>query len=150
VSNQEAEVLEVERRVRALPETVFAFFTDPAKMTRWVGTDVMVDARPGGAFRINVTSRHTARGHFVEVTPYRRIVMAWGWDDGPFTPGSTRVEVDFIPDGDATIIRLRHSGLDADGRTSHRQGWEHYLDRLVIAGSGEDAGVDPWFDSPPA
>jgi uncharacterized protein YndB with AHSA1/START domain len=86
---------------------------------------------------------------YVEVTPYERIVITWGWDSGPVTPGSTRVEIDFIPDGTATILRLRHFGLDADGMTSHEMGWTHYLPRLVIAAAGGDAGIDPWTMAPP-
>lgn len=130
-------------RIEAKPETVFAFFTDPAKMVQWKGIDATLDARPGGVYRVNVNGRDTAVGEYVEVTPYERIVITWGWTAGPITPGSTRVEIDLTPDGDATILRLRHFGLDADGRASHAQGWTHYLQRLVLAGAGKDPGPDP-------
>ena len=145
-----SEVFETEVRVEAPPETVFSFFTDPAKTLQWMGTDAALDPRPGGVFRVNVTGRETAIGEYVEVTPHERIVMTWGWDNGPITPGSTRVEIDFIPDGNATLVRLRHFGLDAEGRASHAEGWGHYLDRLVIAGAGRDPGPDPWREAPPA
>jgi hypothetical protein len=26
----------------------------------------------------------------------------------------------------------------------HHVGWEHFLDRLVLAGAGKDPGPDPW------
>src|SRR5690606_39831917 len=107
-------------RSRATPEVVFEYFTDPAKMVQWVGTDAALDARPGGSFRISVLPQtDVARGEFLEIDRPRRIVMSWGWESGPITPGSTRVEVDFVPDGDGTIVRLRHLGLDEAGRTSH-------------------------------
>ncbi len=102
------DVYEIEVRVEARPETVFAFFTDPARMVQWKGVDALLDARPGGVYRVNVTGRETVIGEYVEVTPPHRVVFTWGWDNGPILPGSTRVEVDLIPDGDATIVRLRH------------------------------------------
>ena len=144
----QSDAYETEVRVEARPETVFAFFTDPGRMVQWKGVDAMLDARPGGIYRVNVTGRETVIGEYVEVTPPRRIVFTWGWDNGPVLPGSTRVEVDFIPDGDATIVRLRHFGLDAEGQASHREGWEHYLPRLALAASGQDAGADPWASAP--
>jgi uncharacterized protein YndB with AHSA1/START domain len=131
-------------RIDASPETVFGFLTDPARVLRWMGVDAALDCRPGGSFRINVTGRETAIGEFLEVTPYERIVMTWGWDSGPIAPGSTRVEIDLVADGDATILTLRHFGLDAEGMASHDMGWSHYLERLALVASGSDPGADPW------
>ena len=141
---RQGDVYEKQLRISARPETVFSFFTEPAKVVQWMGVDAALDARPGGSFRVNVTGRQTAIGEYLEVTPYERIVFTWGWDDGPIAPGSTRVEIDLIPDGDATILRLRHFGLDAEGRASHKEGWEHYLERLAMVAAGKDAGPDPW------
>jgi uncharacterized protein YndB with AHSA1/START domain len=143
------EAYETQVRIEARPETVFGFFTDPARMLQWMGVDAALDCRPGGSYRVNVTGRETAIGEYVEITPYERIVMTWGWDSGPITPGSTRVEIDFVPDGEATILHLRHFGLDAEGMTSHEMGWTHYLERLVLAAAGHDPGQDPWTALPP-
>jgi uncharacterized protein YndB with AHSA1/START domain len=134
-----------EVRIQARPETVFAFFTDPAKMMQWKGTVAMLDARPGGIYRVNVTGRDVARGEYLDVQPYTRIVFTWGWEgEGhPVPPGSSTVEVTFIPDGDGTIVRLRHSGLSPEMAEEHAKGWEHYLARLVEAAEGRDPGIDP-------
>ena len=48
----EASVVEHEIRVAARPETVFAYFTDPAKMVQWMGAEATLDPRPGGICRI--------------------------------------------------------------------------------------------------
>ncbi len=149
MAESQSDVYDTQLRIQARPETLFGFFTDPARMLQWMGTDAALDPRPGGAFRVNVTGRETAIGEYVEITPYERIVLTWGWDSGPITPGSTRVEIDFIPDGDATILRLRHFGLDAEAQASHEMGWTHYLGRLVIAGGGGDPGPDPWVGAAP-
>jgi uncharacterized protein YndB with AHSA1/START domain len=46
-----------EIRIRAPPQTVFAFLTDPAKMVRWMGTQATFDPRPGGTYRLTITGR---------------------------------------------------------------------------------------------
>ena len=56
------------------------------------------------------------RGEFVELVPHERIVFTFGWDptDGARRrshPGRRRVEVTLTPDGDDTILALRHTGL---------------------------------------
>jgi uncharacterized protein YndB with AHSA1/START domain len=147
-----ADAVVMEVRIAARPETIFPFFTDPAKMIEWKGTDAALDARPGGIYRVNVTGSAIARGEYVEISPYDRIVFTWGWegeDHHPVPPGSTTVEVTLIPDGDGTIVRLRHLGLSGDNAIQHRVGWEHFLPRLVIAAEGGDPGPDPWVVSPP-
>jgi uncharacterized protein YndB with AHSA1/START domain len=44
----------VERRVEASPETVFMFFSEPARWLQWQGVEAELDPRPGGTFRMNV------------------------------------------------------------------------------------------------
>ena len=146
VAPHDSDVLEREIRVGARPETVFPFFTDPEKMVRWMGKQATLDPRPGGIYRVDVTGRDIARGEYVEVVPNSRVVFTWGWegDGNPVPPGSSTVEVSLIPDGDGTIVRLRHLGLPADHGDGHAEGWEHYMARLVPAVAGKDPGPDPW------
>jgi uncharacterized protein YndB with AHSA1/START domain len=134
-----------ELRIKAKPETIFQFFTDPAKMIKWKGTQAMLDPRPGGTYRVSISGQAVARGEYVEITPYTRIVFTWGWEgEGhPVPPGSSTVEVTLRPDGDGTILRLRHSGLSPEMAVEHAQGWDHYLPRLLEAAEGRDPGVDP-------
>lgn len=136
----------VEREVRidARPETVFAFFTDPGKMTRWKGTSAELDARPGGVYRVSVTDRAVAIGEYVEVDPPNRVVFTWGWEgDEHVPPGSSTVEVTLTADGDATIVRLVHRDLPAHAGPLHEEGWDHFLPRLQVAAAGGDPGPDP-------
>ncbi|MGH2530076.1 MAG: SRPBCC family protein, partial [Actinomycetota bacterium] len=97
------DVLAHELRIEARPDTVFAFLTDPDKMTRWKGDSAQLDARPGGVYRLQI-GQAVVVGEFVELDPPRRVVFTWGWegnDDVP--PGSSTVEVTLMPDGEATI-----------------------------------------------
>jgi uncharacterized protein YndB with AHSA1/START domain len=140
--------VEHEIRVAARPETVFAYFTDPARLVSWMGVDATLDPRPGGVCRITMNDAATMLGEFVEVDPYRRIVWTWGWEQAVFAvpPQSTEVEVSFTPDGDDTIVRLAHRRLPAHGTAFHRAGWRHYLPRLAAAAAGADPGPDAWAD----
>ena len=137
----------VQRRIMARPATIFSFFTDPARWLRWQGVEATIEAVPGGEFRMTVGGDGYASGRFVEVDPPRRIVFSWGWElpGNPVPPGSSTVEIDLVPDGEATMVRLTHRGLPLPAaRDQHRQGWAHYLERLDLVATGGDAGRDPW------
>ena len=138
-------------RVAASPETVFSYFTDSQKMVEWKGFNATLDPRPGGVYRVEISSENVARGEYVEVVPYTKIVFTWGWegDGAPVPPGSTTVEVTLIPDGDHTIVRLRHYGLPVEAQDLHGEGWDHYMPRLAMAASGGDPGPDPFRSSHP-
>jgi uncharacterized protein YndB with AHSA1/START domain len=167
----ETSVIEHELRVAARPKTVFAFFTDPAKMVQWMGAEATLDPRPGGICRIafqptraQVESLGTdllgeqgaepigadaaavMSGRYVEVDPYRRIELTWGWEQELLAvpPQSTIVEVSFVPDGEGTMVRFTHRQIPPATVAYHRAGWEHYLGRLAIAAAGGDPGPDPW------
>jgi uncharacterized protein YndB with AHSA1/START domain len=87
-----------------------------------------------------------ARGTYLEVVPYSRIVFTWGWDGDTYgmPPGSSTVEVTLTPDGDGTHVRLVHRGLKThDSREQHTRGWQMYLTRLAVAATGGDPGPDP-------
>jgi uncharacterized protein YndB with AHSA1/START domain len=136
--------IEVSIRIEARPETVFRYFIDPERMCTWMGVTADVDPRPGGRYRVNVNGRDVAIGEYLEVVADERLVWTWGWDgnDG-LPPGSSTVEVTLTPEGDATVVRLRHSGLpDDDAATNHRKGWDHYVARLALAAAGRDPGPD--------
>ncbi|MFI5041186.1 MAG: SRPBCC domain-containing protein [Acidimicrobiales bacterium] len=139
--------VEREIRIEASPETVFAFFTDPARMVAWKGIDAKLDPVPGGTYRVDMNGRDVARGEYVEVDPPNRVVFTWGWeaDGNPVPPGSSTVEVTFRPDGAATIVRLVHRDLPIGAEAPHAEGWDHYLARLAVAGVGDNPGPDPWI-----
>jgi uncharacterized protein YndB with AHSA1/START domain len=145
VSGPESSNIVVERRVSASPETIFRFFTDPDRWMRWQGVDAVIEARPGGVFRVNVTGDGYASGEFTEVVPDRRVVFTWGWErpDSPVSPGTSIVEIELIPDGRETIVRLTHKGLPGEARDIHRQGWENYTYRLAAVSEERDPGPDP-------
>lgn len=137
------EVVEVETRVKASPETLWDFFTQSEMMTRWKGRRAELDPRPGGVYRVEISDQVKAAGEYLELEPHSRILLTFGWEEHPVGPGSTKVEITLEPDGEETIVRLRHLDLPTDERDIHADGWKHYLDRLSKAGAGLDPGPDP-------
>jgi uncharacterized protein YndB with AHSA1/START domain len=150
MTEQPSDVLERDVHIAARPETVFAFFVDPEKMMRWMGRTVTLDPRPGGIYRCDINSQAIARGEYVEVTPFSRVVFTFGWegDDATPAPGQSTVEILLIPDGEGTLLRLRHVGLSASERPTHGEGWDHFLPRLVAAAEARDAGADAHASAP--
>jgi uncharacterized protein YndB with AHSA1/START domain len=130
--------------VAAPPETVFPYFTDAERMSRWMGTDAELDARPGGVFHVNVGGSHLAQGEYVEVDPPSRVVFTWGWDnpESVVQPGTSTVEITLTPEGAGTKVVLVHRDLPEGQAGPHSHGWDHYLARLEVAGAGGDAGPD--------
>jgi uncharacterized protein YndB with AHSA1/START domain len=146
----ETSVVQRELRVEAEPEVVFSFFTDPEKMVRWMGIGATLDPRPGGVFAVNTMEHYLLEGKYLEVEPHTRILFSWGYgnfpDPNPLPPGSSTVEVELVPDGDATIVRLSHR-VPADLAEFHTMGWEHYLGRLATAAAGGDPGPDEFIEA---
>jgi uncharacterized protein YndB with AHSA1/START domain len=106
--------------IDASPETVWEFLVDPEKACRWMGGAATLDARPGGAYRVEVLPGNVAAGEFVEI--------------------------ELIPDGEGTTLRFTHRDLPtAEDAGKHAHGWDHYLARLAVAGADGDPGRDPWL-----
>jgi uncharacterized protein YndB with AHSA1/START domain len=136
-----------EIRIDASPETVFAFFTEPGKLTRWLAAEATLDPRPGGvnqqthlAEGERYSGRYYMRGEFVEVSPPRRVVFTWGFEneDIGLPPGASTVEVTLDPEGDGTRLRLVHRDLPERLVGDHEGGWESLLARLATVASGGD------------
>lgn len=141
----EAGTIRRELFIEASPETVFAFFTEPAKMGRWMGVSHKLDPRPGGIFECGVDGTNVAQGVYKEVVPHSRVVYTWGWagEGSPVPPGSSTVTVELAPKDGGTALIFTHSGLPEFMVPPHTEGWEHYCARLVIAAAGGEPGPDP-------
>ncbi len=132
---QAGDALGYEVEIAAPPATVWSFWTDPEKLVRWMGDIATLEPRPGGLFRLEYKSGDIARGEYVELDEPRRLVLTWGWEaeGDPTPPGSSRIEVDLeaANGGEATLLRLRHSGLPGASSPGHDEGWRHFLARLA-------------------
>lgn len=136
--------------IEATPETVFEFFVDPAKLTRWLATEATLDPRPGGVCHHVHTGAGPERrqffmeGEFVEVDPPNRVVFTWGFDgpDAHVRPGGSTVEVTLSATETGTRVRLVHRDLPPIAVADHSEGWTTMLARLIEAVSGSNRKVE--------
>ena len=156
MKQHETTTLEFERRIAAPPEIVWSYLTDPELYRLWQGVDAELDARPGGTYRVTMTGRTgtVVRGTYLEVEPPTRIVLTWGWEDRPeglaagardVPVGASTIEMTLSPDGDDTVLHVRHAGLPTeDAVTFHTGGWNMSLERLTAVAQDEDPGPNPF------
>jgi uncharacterized protein YndB with AHSA1/START domain len=135
----------VEITIAAPADDVYAMFTDPAQLVRWIGIRALLEPRPGGVFRFELIPGEFCSGRYLELVPGRRVVFTWGWESGalPVAPGSTTVAVDLEERDGVTHLRLTHSGLDAAMREMHDEGWQRYLARVAAVAEGREPEPDP-------
>jgi uncharacterized protein YndB with AHSA1/START domain len=134
--------LTLKRRFKARPARVFAAFTDPEKVKRWMGPGEMKaviaegDLRVGGRYRWVMQSptgeQHDVGGVYREVVPNEKLVFTWAWKvEPPDTPHESLVTVLFKADGDGTLLTLTHENLfDEESRNGHEQGWIGALEKM--------------------
>ena len=130
--------LTLKRRLNAAPEKVYAAWTDPEKMSRWLGPPDVIsvratcDVRTGGRYHITMVvpnDQHDVSGIYREVVPNEKLVFTWAWKSTP--ERESLVTVTFKPDGTGTIMTLLHEQFfDEAARDNHNKGWTAIIDRL--------------------
>lgn len=133
--------LRLERKFDASPERVFNAWTNPAAVAKWFGptpehhaTATALDARVGGHYRIEIRHTggnvHVAYGTYREVTPPKKIVMTWAWENNTALPESL-VTVEFTPSGGGTQLVLTHELLPTEeAREAHKKGWTGCFEKM--------------------
>ncbi len=146
----EPQSLELKRTFPASCEQLYRCFIDREHVAQWFGptgvtcTDVAIDARPGGQYRIAMANAAgnpvVVLGRFLELDPPRKICMTWAWESQP--QAETRVTVRFDPVGDGSLLTLRHEQFEtASASRAHTEGWESSFDCLA-AHLGAASGAD--------
>lgn len=123
------------RTIRADRERVWRAWTDGTELARWFwppsfASEVQVDARPGGTWRIaSVAAGMAVSGAFIAVDPHKRLVYTWRWDGEEHETLVTLALAD--APGGGTQLSLKHERFDGEqSATDHEQGWNDCLDRL--------------------
>jgi uncharacterized protein YndB with AHSA1/START domain len=140
MSGDQTNAVELQVRLSGSPEEVFLYLTEPERYVMWQGVKAELDPRPGGVYRVWMDADTVASGEFVEVVAAHRVVFTWGWEgDRGVPPGSSTVEVTLEPDGDGTVLSLRHTGLpDGEAAALHEEGWRLFTAQLAVAMRGAD------------
>jgi uncharacterized protein YndB with AHSA1/START domain/predicted enzyme related to lactoylglutathione lyase len=154
MSNANAPVvpaLVIRRILKAPRERVFAAWTHPDTLRRWLAPGEMhvagldFDARVGGAYRITMLTPEgepfVVRGAIRELRAPERLSMTWQWEDDDGVPegNETILTLDFYDrDGDTELVLTHENLTDAQSRERHEHGWNDILDKLpgVLEGAG--------------
>ena len=134
------ETIEQTVHIEASPETVWTFWTEPARICEWMGIEAELVPETGGLFRVVLAEGPVMLGEFVELDPPRRLVFTFGWEGGgpggPMARGSSRVEVALEPDGNNTVLTLRHE-LPSTHAADHAKGWAYFVGERLVAYANE-------------
>jgi uncharacterized protein YndB with AHSA1/START domain len=133
---REATSVRLQRLVPAAAEDVYAAWTDPSLLGRWMSpvghAEVTIDVRVGGRFQVVMTDgevRIEHSGEFVELDPPRRLRFTW---TSPYTGTvPSVVTVMLTAEADHTRLDLVHELLPADAVASHTDGWGAMVDRMA-------------------
>jgi uncharacterized protein YndB with AHSA1/START domain len=131
--------LTIKRRFNAAPAKVYAAWTDPEKMSRWLGPGNVIrvecgtDLRVGGKYFIRMivpNDEHYASGIYRVVVPNEKLVFTWAWKSTP--ERESLVTVTIKPDGDGCSMTLQHEQFfDEAARDNHNKGWTEIIGRLA-------------------
>ena len=137
-------VVEREIRIDAPRERVFPLVATREGMLRWFRPAVF-EARIGGEAKFVFpfdTEDAISRGTVTAYDPPARVAFTWAWGSAAANV-HTEVTIDLIAEGQATLLRLTHTGfVDEAAAQGHDTGWTHWLDRLETVASGKDPGPD--------
>lgn len=143
----------IEREYKCTPKTLFAAFTDPAQLVRWVwGNEsdahaAEVDLTVNGTFNI-VTDigseggspiKAGMRGVYLVIEPNVKLIHTLHWDapvgynQGEERPLDEIIVLDFAATDDGCLLRYRHMGIPDDGKSAdeHERGVRITLDVLA-------------------
>lgn len=118
--------------IDAAASVVYRYLTEVDGLLQWMAIDAIADPVPGGKLQWTHENGATMVGRFVELTPSRRIVFTYGWDDGlmGLPPESTLVEIDLEERDGRTVLHLVHRNLPPGAVDAHQQGWVYFLNLL--------------------
>ena len=130
--------LTIKRRFNVPPSKVYAAWSDPEKMTHWMGPAAVVkvvaecDLRVGGRYHVKMVmtdDEHNVSGVYREIVPNEKLVFTWAWKSTP--ERESLVTVTFKDDNGGTIMTLLHEQFfDEAARDGHNAGWTGIMERL--------------------
>ena len=132
--------LNLVRSIKTTPEKVFAAWTKPENLKRWMapGDDMSValaetDLRVGGRYRIVMRetngTEHRVGGVYREIVPGKKLSFTWAWESTP--ENESLVTIELRKNGTGTELKLAHTKFATDqAREMHNQGWNGCLAKL--------------------
>jgi uncharacterized protein YndB with AHSA1/START domain len=121
-----------ERRYAYRQDELWSALTEPARLRRWLGADVLAGALgPGGefTFRWNDDDGQTSRCRVLVWDPVSTLELEWGFGGEP----DSVVRFQLAPAGEASVLTVDHRLLPADQAAGYAAGWQAHLDTLAGA-----------------
>jgi uncharacterized protein YndB with AHSA1/START domain len=115
---------------------VWSALTDPERMARWLGAEVSIEARAGGAVALRWAGGEEMDGVITVLEPGR--VLEYTWREGAQGVESV-VRFELRPEGPGTLLMLEHTGVRAEQAAGLGAGWHGHLDALAAALQGQAA-----------
>ena len=131
----------ITRTFDAPPSVLFALWSKPEHMRRWMGPanftcpEAEIDFRVGGAYRAMIKSVEHGEnwfgGVYREIEQDRRLVFTFKWDnDGPSAGVETLVTITFEERAGRTVQTFHQKPfLNVERRDSHVGGWSEAFDK---------------------
>ncbi len=131
--------LTINRTFAAPVEAVYAAWTDPGIIEKWLApgtTEVVLaetEIKIGGKFHCEMREEngkmHVTRGVYREIVPNRKVVFTWQWEG---TDNETLVTVQLrAKSPQETELTLTHERfVDDEARDHHNDGWTKCFSKL--------------------
>ena len=132
--------LKLYRVISAPVEAVYAAWTEPELLRRWLAPGnakvlrAVAEVTVGGTFLVEIRGadgrKWLTRGRYLEVVPHRRLVHTWCWDGSDV---ETLVTIEFEPEpAGRTRLTLTHSRFTKEeARDKHVHGWNGCFAKLM-------------------
>lgn len=134
----------IEKTIRATPDAVYAAWTEPAVMARWLAKTVEADVRVGGRYRnvvgVDEGVTYVHEGTYLELEPGRRIVQTFsgGPDEAPSEPSpytDETLEISLRPLGASETALTFVNGWNGKPMNEQEveavtEAWTSWLERL--------------------
>ncbi len=125
----------------ASPDRVFEAWINPQQMTKWFHPDSTtyyheadVDPRPGGKFRITLTTKSgpiAALGEYLVFDRPKQLQMSWQWDFEGAEGFVSRLNIDIAPENNGSNFVMTHDRfVDEEARNNHQQGWTGCIEAM--------------------
>lgn len=131
------------RTIAASAAAIYAAWTEPAIMEKWIASKVDADVRVGGEYRNTIDAGGQTfihRGQYVALEPGRRLLQTFsgGVDEGidepsPYANEFIEVTLSQIESGETEMLFINGwngPALDEETREATREGWSGWLDQL--------------------
>jgi len=132
----------ITRSFEAPAALLFALWTDVHHFAQWMGPEgfdckeAEIDLRVGGKYRGMIRSKDHGdnwfHGIYREITPPKRLVFTWTWEQGPSGDVETLITISFAEYRGLTTMTFHQTPfLNARARDNHIQGWTSLFNKLA-------------------